>query len=62
MTIGVTLAMVGFCMYSHTKLKHQPQPAKTQAAKADTIKQDVEEGQPLLPAQEQQLTTRAHHK
>lgn len=62
MTVGVTLAMVGFCMYSHTKLKNRPQLAKAQAAaKADTSKQDIEEGQPLMPDQEQQLTARVHH-
>lgn len=53
MTIGVTLAMVGFFLYSHTKLKSRPQPAKAQAAaKPDAIKHNIEEGQILLPDQE----------
>ncbi|KAL3130623.1 hypothetical protein ABBQ38_008017 [Trebouxia sp. C0009 RCD-2024] len=62
MTVGVTLAMVGFCMYSHTKLKNRPQLAKAHAAaKPGITKQDIEEGQPLMPDQEQQLTARVHH-
>lgn len=62
MTVGVTLAMVGFCMYSHTKLRLRPQPAKVQAAeKPIKSQQDVEEGQALISGQEQ-LTPRVHHK
>lgn len=61
MTIGVTLAMAGFCMYSHTKLRHRPQPAKVLAAeKSVRSQQDVEEGQALMSGQEQ-LTPRASH-
>ena len=66
MTIGVTLAMAGFCMYSHTKLRHRPQPAKALAAeKPIKSQQDVEEGKALMSGEEQ-LPPRAihlvHHK
>ena len=58
MTVGVTLAMIGFCMYSHTKLKLRPQPARTEDA-ASSTKQvgNMEEGAALLPEQELQPNT-----
>lgn len=61
MTIGVTLAMIGFCMYSHTKLRIRPQPAKTDSAESSNKQQNIEEGQALMSGQEQ-LTPRVHHK
>ncbi len=55
MTVGVTLAMIGFCMYSHTKLKLRPQPARTVDAASSTKQAgNIEEGAALLPAQEPQ--------
>ena len=61
MTIGVTLAMVGFCMYSHTKLRHRPHSTKALAAeKPIKSQQDVEEGQALMSGQEQ-FTPPASH-
>ena len=32
MTVGVTLAMIGFCMYSHTKLRKPAVRAGTEAS------------------------------
>jgi len=55
MIVGVTLAMIGFCMYSHTKLKLRPQPARTVDAASSTKQAgNMEEGAALLPAQEPQ--------
>jgi len=52
MTVGVTLAMIGFCMYSHTKLKLRPQPARTEDAASSTKQaRNIEEGTALLAEQ-----------
>jgi len=47
MTVGCVLAMLGFCLYSNTKLVMARRAA---AGQAQTQKQssDVEEGKPLL--------------
>ena len=58
MTVGVTLAMIGFCMYSHTKLKLRPQPARTEDAASSTKQaHNIEEGAALLAEQEPQPNT-----
>ena len=58
MTIGVTLAMIGFCMYSHMKLRLRPQATRLDVPASPTkAPKNIEEGQPLLPDQEQQSNT-----
>lgn len=58
MTIGVTLAMIGFCMYSHTKLRLHSPSAKAEGPAVPTRQPgNVEEGQPLLFEKEQQTNT-----
>jgi hypothetical protein len=58
MTVGVSLAMIGFCMYSHTKLKLRPQPARTEDAASSTKQaRNIEEGTALLAEQEPQPNT-----
>ncbi|KAA6421352.1 MAG: hypothetical protein FRX49_08629 [Trebouxia sp. A1-2] len=58
MTVGVTLAMIGFCMYSHTKLKLRPQPARTEDAASSTKQaRNAEEGMALVAEPESQANT-----
>lgn len=55
MTLGVTLAMVGFSMYSHTKLKQQGESASNAGpGLLGKLTHSPEEASMLLPHQEQQ--------
>ena len=49
MTVGCVLAMLGFCLYSNTKLMLARRAAAGQgAAQKQSTSEDLEEGKPLL--------------
>ena len=49
MTVGCVLAMLGFCLYSNTKLMLARRAAAGQgAAQKQSTSEDMEEGKPLL--------------
>ena len=48
MTVGCVLAMLGFCLYSNTKLLAARRAAARQAGQPQKPGSDVEEGRPLL--------------
>jgi hypothetical protein len=49
MTVGCVLAMLGFCLYSNTKLMLARRAAAGRAAaQKQSTSEDVEEGKPLL--------------
>lgn len=48
MTVGCVLAMLGFCLYSNTKLMMARRAAAGQAGQPRKQGPDMEEGRPLL--------------
>ena len=48
MTVGCVLAMLGFCLYSNTKLMMARRAAARQAGQPQKQGSDMEEGRPLL--------------